>query len=45
MELRELGRTAVSIPEVGMGMWKYRGGPELLRTGGAKQALSLRVCL
>jgi diketogulonate reductase-like aldo/keto reductase len=33
MRLRELGRTGVSIPEVGQGMWKYRGGPELLRKG------------
>jgi len=33
MELRELGDTGVMIPEVGLGTWKYRGGPEPLRRG------------
>ncbi len=33
MEYRELGATGVMIPEVGLGIWKYRGGPEPLRRG------------
>ena len=33
MEYRELGATGVMIPEVGLGTWKYRGGPEPLRRG------------
>ena len=33
MEYRELGKTGVMIPEVGLGTWKYRGGPEPLRRG------------
>ena len=33
MEYRELGATGVLIPEVGLGTWKYRGGPEPLRRG------------
>ena len=33
MEYKELGRTGVMIPEVGLGTWKYRGGPEPLRRG------------
>ena len=33
MEYRELGATGVMIPEVGLGTWKYRGGPEPLRWG------------
>ena len=33
MEYRELGVTGVMIPEVGLGTWKYRGGPEPLRRG------------
>jgi len=33
MKLRELGRTGLRIPEVGLGTWKYGGGPELLRKG------------
>ena len=33
MEYRELGATGVMIPEVGLGTWKYRGGPDPLRRG------------
>lgn len=33
MELRELGGTGVMVPEIGLGTWKYRGGPEPLRRG------------
>ncbi len=28
MELRPLGKTNVMIPEIGLGVWKYRGGVE-----------------
>ena len=28
---KELGTTGVMIPEIGVGTWKYKGGPELLR--------------
>lgn len=30
---KPLGRTGVEIPEIGIGTWDYRGGPELLRRG------------
>ena len=33
MEYKELGRTGIMIPEVGLGTWRYRGGPEPLRRG------------
>ncbi len=33
MEYKELRRTGEMIPEVGLGTWKYRGGPEPLRRG------------
>jgi diketogulonate reductase-like aldo/keto reductase len=33
MELRSLGNTNVMIPEIGLGVWKYRGGVEPLRRG------------
>jgi diketogulonate reductase-like aldo/keto reductase len=31
MELRELGRTGVRVPEIGIGVWRYTGGIEPLR--------------
>ncbi len=33
MQFRELGRTHVLLPEVGLGMWGYRGGADVLRKG------------
>ncbi len=33
MNYRELGRTGVNIPEIGLGMWKYKGGVDVLRKG------------
>jgi diketogulonate reductase-like aldo/keto reductase len=33
MELRPLGNTGVMIPEIGLGVWKYRGGVEPLQRG------------
>ncbi|MGH6893978.1 MAG: aldo/keto reductase [Dongiaceae bacterium] len=30
---KELGRTGVRIPELGLGMWQYHAGPEPLRNG------------
>ena len=33
MEYRELGGTGEMVPEIGLGTWKYRGGPEPLRKG------------
>lgn len=33
MELRKLGNTEVLVPEIGLGVWKYRGGIEPLRHG------------
>jgi diketogulonate reductase-like aldo/keto reductase len=30
---KELGRTGIRIPEVGLGTWSYTGGPAPLRTG------------
>ena len=33
MELKELGKTGVMIPEIGLGTWRYRGGAEPLRKG------------
>lgn len=33
MDQKQLGRTGVFIPEVGIGTWNYRSGPELLRSG------------
>ncbi len=33
MELKELGRTGVRVPEIGIGVWRYSGGVEPLRAG------------
>ena len=33
MELKELGKTGVKLPEIGLGTWQYSGGPEPLRKG------------
>ena len=33
MELKELGKTGVMVPEIGLGAWKYRGGVAPLRRG------------
>ncbi len=33
MELKRLGNTGVMVPEIGLGVWKYRGGIEPLRRG------------
>jgi diketogulonate reductase-like aldo/keto reductase len=33
MELKGLGNTGVMVPEIGLGVWKYRGGVEPLRRG------------
>ena len=33
MEYKELGTTGAKIPEIGLGMWNYRGGVEPIRRG------------
>ncbi len=33
MELKRLGNTGIMVPEIGLGVWKYRGGVEPLRRG------------
>lgn len=33
VQVRELGDTGVSVPEIGLGTWQYRGGVEPLRKG------------
>ncbi len=33
MELKRLGNTGVMVPEIGLGVWKYRGGVEPLHRG------------
>ena len=33
MELKPLGNTGVMVPEIGLGVWKYRGGVDPLRRG------------
>ena len=39
MELKELGKTGVMVPEIGIGVWRYSGGVEPLRTGLSMGAL------
>ena len=41
MNTKELGRTGILIPEVGMGTWNYHGGPTQLRRGLEAGALLL----
>ena len=33
MEYKELGDTGVMVSEIGLGTWKYRGGPQPLQRG------------
>jgi diketogulonate reductase-like aldo/keto reductase len=33
MESKQLGKTGVMVPEIGIGVWRYRGGVEPLRRG------------
>ena len=33
MQYKELGNSGVMIPEIGLGTWKYRGGPKPLQRG------------
>ena len=33
MELKQLGNTGVTVPEIGLGAWNYTGGVEPLRRG------------
>src|SRR6266446_7019382 len=33
MNCKELGQTGTQIPEIGLGMWRYRGGVDVLRKG------------
>jgi diketogulonate reductase-like aldo/keto reductase len=33
MELKALGSTEVTVPEIGLGAWRYSGGVEPLRQG------------
>jgi diketogulonate reductase-like aldo/keto reductase len=33
MELKELGKTGIMIPEIGLGTWRYKGGAQPLRKG------------
>src|SRR5438445_6694354 len=33
IELRQIGNTGVMVAEIGLGIWKYRGGVEPLRCG------------
>ena len=40
MEFKELGKTGVKLPEIGLGTWQYNGGTEPIL-----KALSLDACL
>jgi len=33
LDLKELGKTGIMVPEIGLGTWKYRGGVEPLEVG------------
>ena len=33
MNLKELARTGVQLPSIGLGTWRYQGGVEALRAG------------
>ena len=39
MNLKSLGQTGLTIPEVGLGTWNYHGGVEPLRAGFEQGAL------
>ena len=39
MEFRELGKTGVQLPEIGLGTWQYSGGLEPLRKGVSLSAI------
>jgi diketogulonate reductase-like aldo/keto reductase len=39
MEFKELGKTGIRVPEIGVGVWRYSGGVEPLRAGIAMGAV------
>jgi diketogulonate reductase-like aldo/keto reductase len=39
MELKELGKSGVMVPEIGIGVWRFTGGVEPLRAGLSRAAL------